>query len=875
MTTRQKSRRARQLAVALRNLVVLVLAALSWSCGEPKDGLRGRNAAIDPIGLTGRPEPKLACEGGGRLEFGSVSLTIPPGALSRCTQISVRLADSVDVPENTLYANVDSYTPHPLVFEPHGLRFQAPVLVRITANRRLEPGQLVPVLYKDAEVAPWQGLYLGEDRTPSMGVVLSDGVTVAYVTDHFSQYIQFEAGLTTELLINCGRFDTLRGSVPFACPQFLYGNGWPPELSLSNAGTRENAYRMAIRDVLLAPDIHYGQEAVDKVERIVSLIFSDLGNLSFPLQTASDRLFDLLQKSFPRLLKIEGTNGHGFASVRVRVQGQFGKILGGIDRASLGWLISKQVGKTIFSIWVLNVLDYAGVVSRMDTLKSSLEQSELWKDPALQAALSTVAFEIQQNFDARDQGLLLLVLRAAQLRFDTLGWVSSYSDLGGITTTGIGVALKLGAEANFLLFAAGMIIDWAGKLEEATKGGQYLAALGTLFIHGGLNKEYRNAGLGVLVPSRVATTAERERWNRNLLAETVLYRMAEQAEHAVSLGDVHWTQFALQRLGEALAKLAGAPLDRGAISRKLKNAATAHQKNADAIHAALTADGAVPAGAPAHTGVSPSSAVRGSAFTVSGSGFTPRGTLTLHLGRPDGSQFTAATLGADSSGLFAHTLTTDASTPTGSYSVWAVDSASGRSSSPAGFTVIGLSIAPLVSVSPSRGPGGTLFQQPGSGFSPGGSVTLHFRRPDGTEAPGARYVTDGTGRYSHSFPSVVGTQVGTWDYWAVDDRTGTASPTVSLRITQPTVSVSPASGPRGTVFYEPGSGFTPGGSVTLHFLRPDGTEAPGATHVADSTGSYSHSFPSNTGNITGIWKYWAVDDATSAKSAVVSLTLTP
>ena len=269
MTANRRLARSRYVGRYFHNLVALMLAVLFWSCGGPQDRVRGRNAAIDPIGLTNTAEPQVACPSGGRLDFGSVSLTIPAGALARCTSIAVHLADSVDVPEYTMYANSDPYTPRPLVFEPHGLRFQAPVLVRLTANRQLAPGQLVPVLYKDTDAAAWQRLYLGADRTRSVGIVLSDGVTVAYVTDHFSQYIQFEAGLTTELLSQCGPFRTINGSVPFACPQFLYGNGWPPELSLSDASTRETAYRNAIRDLLLAPGIHYESEAVAKVEETV------------------------------------------------------------------------------------------------------------------------------------------------------------------------------------------------------------------------------------------------------------------------------------------------------------------------------------------------------------------------------------------------------------------------------------------------------------------------------------------------------------------------------------------------------------------------------------------------------------------------------
>jgi len=56
------------------------------------------------------------------------------------------------------------------------------------------------------------------------------------------------------------------------------------------------------------------------------------------------------------------------------------------------------------------------------------------------------------------------------------------------------------------------------------------------------------------------------------------------------------------------------------------------------------------------------------------------------------------------------------------------------------------------------------------------------------------------------------------------------------------ISVTPTTGPQGTTFSEPGSGFTPNKPVTLHFRKPDGTETTTVSKVADATGSYKHSW---------------------------------
>ncbi len=94
-------------------------------------------------------------------------------------------------------------------------------------------------------------------------------------------------------------------------------------------------------------------------------------------------------------------------------------------------------------------------------------------------------------------------------------------------------------------------------------------------------------------------------------------------------------------------------------------------------------------------------------------------------------------------------------------------------------------------------------------------------------------------------------------------------------VVSPSVSVTPASGQRGTTFTEPGTGFTPNGSVVLHFQQPDGTEAVPIAKVADSNGSYSHSYASTSSTAVGTWSYWAVDAATGSSSSHVQFSVSP
>lgn len=92
-------------------------------------------------------------------------------------------------------------------------------------------------------------------------------------------------------------------------------------------------------------------------------------------------------------------------------------------------------------------------------------------------------------------------------------------------------------------------------------------------------------------------------------------------------------------------------------------------------------------------------------------------------------------------------------------------------------------VNPLVSVSPSGGPRGTMFSQPGQGFIANSTATVHYRKPDGAEYPPVRQQTDAQGRYSRQWTAPADAQTGTYQMWAVDDRTGRSSPVVSFTVT--------------------------------------------------------------------------------------------
>ena len=259
--------------------------------------------------------------------------------------------------------------------------------------------------------------------------------------------------------------------------------------------------------------------------------------------------------------------------------------------------------------------------------------------------------------------------------------------------------------------------------------------------------------------------------------------------------------------------------------------------------------------------VSPASGTDGTVFQQPGSGFTPNGQATLYFSGPDGGGTVSKSVGSD--GTYSHSWTCD-DCPTGAYQYYAKDNATGVDSNTVTFRIA----KPQVSVSPASGTDGTVFQQPGSGFTPNGQATLYFSGPDGGGTVSKSVGSDGT--YSHSW-TCDDCPTGAYQYYAKDNATGVDSNTVTFRIAKPQVSVSPASGTNGTVFQQPGSGFTPDSTAILHFTGPDGDTDP-VTKNTDSNGAYTHSWTCENCPV-GAYLYWAVDSATGVASNTASFSV--
>jgi RHS repeat-associated protein len=107
---------------------------------------------------------------------------------------------------------------------------------------------------------------------------------------------------------------------------------------------------------------------------------------------------------------------------------------------------------------------------------------------------------------------------------------------------------------------------------------------------------------------------------------------------------------------------------------------------------------------------------------------------------------------------------------------------------------------------------------------------------------------------------------GIWSDWS------TRSFVISSATVNPQVSVSPNGGPQGTVFSQPGTGFTPNSTANLYFSGPDGpSEFLGKVVLPD--GTYQHSWTCNACP-TGQYSYQAYDVGSGQYSNIATFTVT-
>jgi hypothetical protein len=253
-------------------------------------------------------------------------------------------------------------------------------------------------------------------------------------------------------------------------------------------------------------------------------------------------------------------------------------------------------------------------------------------------------------------------------------------------------------------------------------------------------------------------------------------------------------------------------------------------------------------------GATPTSGPPGTTFLLSGRNNVPYGAVDVCSPLCGPAQNTITTVYADARGDVAAYLTTTANIPPGSYPVQTRNVA-GRIGQTT-LTIIGGT--PTLSVSPDAGPPGTRFQFSGTNFLPNDTqITVQLNgQTIGTASSNAN------GALSFSITTRTDTPPGTYTLVAADrsGRSATAAFTVQPAATeQPTLTVSPTSGPPGTSFQFTGQRFAPNASVSFSI---DG-QAAGQTQT-DAAGAFVVTLNTTSETRPGAYTFTAAQGAQRA-----------
>lgn len=228
----------------------------------------------------------------------------------------------------------------------------------------------------------------------------------------------------------------------------------------------------------------------------------------------------------------------------------------------------------------------------------------------------------------------------------------------------------------------------------------------------------------------------------------------------------------------------------------------------------------------------PSSGPAGTTFLLTGSNNVPYGEVEFCEESCDNGTLNSEPIYADARGDVLAYLSTDVNADPGSYTIISrVKGLAGRSAS----TTITIQAAsqPTLSVSPARGPAGTVFVAEGANLLPNDSAVTVSLNGSVLGTTGS----DGAGKVRFRLITSSNTPAGNYEVRVTDSagRSATASYQVTaVPSDAPTMTVSPASGQPGTAFSFTGSGFAAGQTVAFTL---DGQDV--GTAIPDGAGSFT------------------------------------
>lgn len=282
--------------------------------------------------------------------------------------------------------------------------------------------------------------------------------------------------------------------------------------------------------------------------------------------------------------------------------------------------------------------------------------------------------------------------------------------------------------------------------------------------------------------------------------------------------------------------------------------------------------------------VSPASAVAGTTFLISGSGFASGEAVNLTITAPNGSSQNSTLAitprSADASGNFTYNYATSATAATGTYTVTATGATSGSKAS-IKFTVTAPTQQPppssanvTLGVSPVSAALGSTFTLTGQAFGAGEAINLSFTLPGGA-VQNIAAVADAGGNFTAKYGTSSSSPAGTYTVvvsGATTHRSATIAFTVSsisLSTSQNvTLGVNPSAGITGTVFTLTGANYGPNETVNVNVTVPGGAVQT-LSATTDAAGNFSIDYTTTASSPEGTYVATATGQ-TSRRSSTVS-----
>ena len=276
--------------------------------------------------------------------------------------------------------------------------------------------------------------------------------------------------------------------------------------------------------------------------------------------------------------------------------------------------------------------------------------------------------------------------------------------------------------------------------------------------------------------------------------------------------------------------------------------------------------------------VTPTQGPVGNVFSVTGSGFTVASGASFAFNGVDlvptacsvGTS-SLTTITTNSTGEFICTFSVPSENP-GQYSIVGTDLFTTTQTTTLSFDVTALS----VSVTPGRGPVGTLVTVTGSGYSVSMPLlSLDFDNVPITSCPVGSLTTSATGAFLCKFP----VPAGTFGTIVVATDIGGSTASATYVVTGLSISVGPGHGPTGTKFAVTGTGFSIQSPVNVSFAGSDlvptdcsvGSFA-STVITTNGTGDFACDFVVPAG-LPGVYPIVSGDVATSNDSNSVAFTI--